>query len=859
MTCPKMRESKAYKTYLGYATGATPPKKARKFKKPASPQLTTVPALPEEPIRKSKRVKRPAKKSTNAPTAGVVIRDTPVKSSSKKKEKVTIKKHKGIDLLSEVSLIKEAQFEEVRKKTMRDFHKNHPSGSGIVTSAAKVKPFVTNEGTVTKPGVPNVTEEESTESSDQESDNGDDNHQSDNEKGSDSEHETDENETGSESDQEENGEEVEDDEEEKGKEFVKNPSNSINDEDETKIKDKAEGDEDEGMDYTTNQFDDDVDLRMNEPITTNEGFIQKEGTDAEMINVQQGNKNPEITLNQGDPLNTQVTALVDEHLDSRLGATRDEFMNYVSASITARITEQVKIQLPQILPKEVSNFAPLEIKCMVTESLEHAVIAKESSQPKSTYEATASLIEFELKKIFIDKMDESQSYLTATEHRECYDRLIKSYDLDKSLFSTYDKVYSLKRSRKDEDPFAGSDRGLKKRKTSKDAKPTKCPKAKESKFGSSKGAKSQSKSSGKTIHAEEPKFEVADSDMPQDQEENLGNDDEEPMRKVALIVNGGSLPPKRTVDGVEQTYPPTTAEEKLARKNELKARGTLLMALPNENQLKFNTYKCAKTLMEAREKRFGGNKESKKTQKKLLKQQYENFNGSSSERLYQTYDRLQKLISQKRISHKRTKNKAKNDKTEHGMEKCEKTKPNRSQKVNLCLPITLAVLIKLMVLTLPILIDLQQIDPDDLEEMDLKWQMAMLTMRAKRFLNKTRRKINANGFETIGFNKSKVECYNYHKKGNFARECRAPRENKNREPVRRNVTVETIETNLCGSRIGLGSSSSSSSYRLLRFRAPMLLISASLEDVNDGPVESMIERFEEDEDDKKSGKDGLFN
>ncbi|GJZ49057.1 hypothetical protein Tco_0603247 [Tanacetum coccineum] len=116
-----------------------------------------------------------------------------------------------------------------------------------------------------------------------------------------------------------------------------------------------------------------------------------------------------------------------------------------------------------------------------------------------------------------------------------------------------------------------------------------------------------------------------------------------------VIVNGDSPPLKRTVDGVEQTYPPTTTEEKLARKNELKARGTLLMALPNEHQLKFNTYKCAKTLMEAIEKRFGGNKESKKTQKTLLKQQYENFNGSSSEGLDQTYDKLQKLISQLEI------------------------------------------------------------------------------------------------------------------------------------------------------------------------------------------------------------------
>ncbi|GKA51711.1 hypothetical protein Tco_0744907 [Tanacetum coccineum] len=116
-----------------------------------------------------------------------------------------------------------------------------------------------------------------------------------------------------------------------------------------------------------------------------------------------------------------------------------------------------------------------------------------------------------------------------------------------------------------------------------------------------------------------------------------------------VILNGDSPLPTRTVDGVETSVPPTTAEQKLARKNELKARGTLLMALPNEHQLKFNTYKSAKTLMEAIEKRFGGNKESKKVQKTLLKQQYENFNGKSSEGLDQIYDRLQKLISQLEI------------------------------------------------------------------------------------------------------------------------------------------------------------------------------------------------------------------
>ncbi|GJX77403.1 hypothetical protein Tco_0324214 [Tanacetum coccineum] len=144
----------------------------------------------------------------------------------------------------------------------------------------------------------------------------------------------------------------------------------------------------------------------------------------------------EVAELKKDPLHTQVTTLVDDHLDARLGAIRDEFMNHLSTSITARITEQVKIQLPKILPKEVSNFAPLEIQRM-------------------------------------------------------------------TIFSIYGKVYSLKRSRKDkdkyEDPSTGSDRGLKKRKTSKDSESAKGPKAKESRSGSSKGDKSQSKSFEKFV------------------------------------------------------------------------------------------------------------------------------------------------------------------------------------------------------------------------------------------------------------------------------------------------------------------------------------------------------------------------
>nr|GEZ12634.1 hypothetical protein [Tanacetum cinerariifolium] len=88
--------------------------------------------------------------------------------------------------------------------------------------------------------------------------------------------------------------------------------------------------------------------------------------------------------------------------------------------------------------------------------------------------------------------------------------------------------------------------------------------------------------------------------------------------------------------------------------------------------------------------------------------------------------------------------------------------------------------------------------------MDLKWQMAMLTMRARRFLKKTGRKVGANGFETIGFDKTKVECYNCHKRGHFTKECRVSRENFNKEPVKRNVTVKTIDVNALVAQDGFG-------------------------------------------------------
>nr|GFB53316.1 hypothetical protein [Tanacetum cinerariifolium] len=71
--------------------------------------------------------------------------------------------------------------------------------------------------------------------------------------------------------------------------------------------------------------------------------------------------------------------------------------------------------------------------------------------------------------------------------------------------------------------------------------------------------------------------------------------------------------------------------------------------------------------------------------------------------------------------------------------------------------------------------DINQIDEDDIEEMDIKWNMALLSMRADRFWKKTGKKISIQGTDVAGFDKLKVECFNCHKMGHFARERRDPR------------------------------------------------------------------------------------
>ncbi|GKA83187.1 hypothetical protein Tco_0789935, partial [Tanacetum coccineum] len=115
--------------------------------------------------------------------------------------------------------------------------------------------------------------------------------------------------------------------------------------------------------------------------------------------------------------------------------------------------------------------------------------------------------------------------------------------------------------------------------------------------------------------------------------------------------NGNSfkLAAKTTnVDGTSTTLIPglVTTEEKVQKKNDMKARSMLMMALPNEQLITFNQYKDAKTLFAAIQTRFGGNEATNKTQKTLLKQMYENFSAPSTESLDFSFNMLQKIVSQ---------------------------------------------------------------------------------------------------------------------------------------------------------------------------------------------------------------------
>nr|GFC31047.1 ribonuclease H-like domain-containing protein [Tanacetum cinerariifolium] len=200
---------------------------------------------------------------------------------------------------------------------------------------------------------------------------------------------------------------------------------------------------------------------------------------------------------------------------------------------------------------------------------------------------------------------------------------------------------------------------------------------------------------------------------------------------LEVIVNGDSVSSVASTSAEGPILPKTT-EQKLVRKNELKSKSTLMLAIPDEHLLNFHACKNAKSLWEAIMNSFGGNKESKKMQKTILKQNYENFVASSQEGHGKTYYSTNETVNTAySVSAASSKDQASAASyADDVMFSFFSNQSNASQLDNE---------------------DLEQIDTDDLEEIDLKWQVIMLTMRIKRFIKKTRRKLDLNGKETVGF------------------------------------------------------------------------------------------------------------
>nr|GEW23686.1 hypothetical protein [Tanacetum cinerariifolium] len=263
-----------------------------------------------------------------------------------------------------------------------------------------------------------------------------------------------------------------------------------------------------------------------------------------------------------------------------------------------------------------------------------------------------------------------------------------------------------------------------------------------------------------------------------------------------VIQNGNNL--KRTGrdrGGKVIILHPTTAGEHIAVQRESKARTTLLQSIPDDHVADFHYMDDAKDIWNAVKARFGGNAESKKMRKSMLKQKISEFRIGEAEGLHKGYDRMQKILSQlnqlkakpedeisspshsafvsttsasKQISYRDSLSYSST--TTYTAPSNSKTGSHRSGKV------IKDVLQSFVADTEPEQLayeDFEQIKKLDLEEMDLKWQMAMLSIRVHKFKQKAGRKIDFDKKESARFNKKKVRCYKCQQRGYFARECRA--------------------------------------------------------------------------------------
>ncbi|GKB45060.1 ribonuclease H-like domain-containing protein [Tanacetum coccineum] len=215
-------------------------------------------------------------------------------------------------------------------------------------------------------------------------------------------------------------------------------------------------------------------------------------------------------------------------------------------------------------------------------------------------------------------------------------------------------------------------------------------------------------------------------------------------------------------NGQIKVLPPKTAEEILAREKERKAMITLLMAIPEDHLAKFHKMTNAKEMWDAIKSRFGGVSTNDAIRSSLVfETDVKGSTRSSSSAQNVAFVSSKSTSSTNDVStaygattsfgynSQRENSSSFTDELMHSFFANQSSGPQLDHK------------------------DLEQIDEFDLEEMDLKWQVAMISMRLKKFYKKTRKKLQFDAKEPVGFDKTKVECFNCHKTGHFARECRS--------------------------------------------------------------------------------------
>ncbi|GKB86113.1 ribonuclease H-like domain-containing protein [Tanacetum coccineum] len=258
------------------------------------------------------------------------------------------------------------------------------------------------------------------------------------------------------------------------------------------------------------------------------------------------------------------------------------------------------------------------------------------------------------------------------------------------------------------------------------------------------------------------------------------------------VIMNGDDPIQMTKDenGVETEVPPKTTQAILARQREIKAKIILLLAIPDEYQLRFHAIKDAKTLWAAIKSLdkaydrfqklisllevYGVAVSNEDVNQKFLRALPSSWNNIALiMRNKEGIDELDidDLYNNLKVFEAHIKGSSGSSSNSQNVAFLSAEDTNSSNEVNTANGSNSPQLDDE---------DLEQIDYDYLEEMDLKWQVAMLSMRVKRFYKKTGRRLNFNSKEPVGFDKTKVECFNYHRRGHFARECRAPPNQGNR-------------------------------------------------------------------------------